>query len=151
MDKNKTFRYLKYGFVAPALGAIIRQTSLLDGTSDEPPQIINFAGAGDFRKIGDQQVDLLVSRAGLTEEDRVLDVGCGIGRIAIAMHRRFPNLQYSGFDVVRYGIDWITKKFNSLKSYKFYHADVHNWLFRDLCGWAVFRSCEHGTRCCAVG
>jgi hypothetical protein len=25
------------------------------------------------------------------------------------------------------------------------------WLFRDLCGWAVFRSCEHGTRCCAVG
>jgi hypothetical protein len=24
-------------------------------------------------------------------------------------------------------------------------------LFRDLCGWAVFRSCEHGTRCCAVG
>ncbi len=25
------------------------------------------------------------------------------------------------------------------------------WLFRDLCGWAVFRSCAAPTRCCGIG
>ena len=93
MDKHQALRYLKYAVVAPAIGLVVRRTSLLDGSRHEPPRAINFAGGGDFRQIGDNQVAILVARAGLSEHDRVLDIGCGIGRIAMALHRRFPHLE----------------------------------------------------------
>ena len=118
--------FLKYAVVAPAIGLVVRRTSLLDGSRHEPPRAINFAGGGDFRQIGDNQVAILVARAGLSEHDRVLDIGCGIGRIAMALHRRFPHLEYSGFDIVSYGIDWVRKALEDAQSYEFQHADVAN-------------------------
>ncbi len=44
-------------------------------------------------------------RAGLQPSDRVLDVGCGIGRMAIAL-TDFLDGQYCGFDVNRKWIEW---------------------------------------------
>ncbi|MBV0891989.1 methyltransferase domain-containing protein [Paracoccus sp. Z118] len=91
-----------------------------------PPEPINFAGGGNFREIGEQQVDLLVSRARLSAEDRVMDVGCGIGRLALPLARRFPSLDYSGFDIVRYGVSWTRKTLREKPNFKLTHVDIRN-------------------------
>lgn len=118
-------RLAKYGLAAPVLAPLVRFTSLLDGAG-EPPAIINFAGGGDFHSIGKIQTDILIDRAGLTANDRVLDVGCGIGRISLRLADRFPDLRYSGFDIVLFGIHWTRKKLKGKPNFRLLHANVHN-------------------------
>lgn len=93
-----------------------------------PPRLINYAGGGDFRAIGAQQVALLRERAQLRAGEAVLDVGCGIGRLAVAL-ADIPDLRYSGFDVVRFGITWCGKRFRDRASFRFDHLDVHNGFY----------------------
>ena len=51
-----------------------------------PPQSIrDSVGAGDFVAIGNKWKEFFVTSAGLLPEHRVLDVGCGIGRMAIPL------------------------------------------------------------------
>jgi len=118
-------RLAKYGLAAPVLAPIVRFTNLLDGT-DEPPPAINFAGGGDFRAVGELQTNNLIERVGLGAHDRVLDVGCGIGRIALRLAERFPDLQYDGFDIVRYGILWTRKKLKRQPNFRLIHVDIRN-------------------------
>ncbi len=33
---------------------------------------------------------------------RILDIGCGIGRLATAFHRNEATIRYDGFDIVKY-------------------------------------------------
>lgn len=125
LSPGRIARFAKYGIAARALAPIVRRTSFLDGT-DAPPPAINFAGGGDFKAIGEEQTRILVERAGLCASDRVLDVGCGIGRVALRVAQRFPDLSYDGFDVVAYGIIWTQKKLARNQGFDFVHADIYN-------------------------
>jgi SAM-dependent methyltransferase len=81
----------------------------LTGKSDPelPPLRMRFVGTGDFRSIGEEMLDLLVRYGSLRTTDRVLDIGSGIGRVAIPLTRYLdPGATYDGFDIVRSGIDW---------------------------------------------
>lgn len=118
-------RRLKYTVIADAIELVVRNTPLLDGR-DAPPAWINYAGAGDFTQLGDHIVRVLEARAGLRPGESVLDIGCGIGRNALALARRFGTLPYSGFDVVRFGITWCRKRFRDRREFSFRHADIHN-------------------------
>ena len=118
-------RRMKYGVVAPLIAPVVRRTSLLDGAG-APPPLINYAGAGDFHVIGRIQTAQLVQRAKLGPETRVLDIGSGIGRTALALAERFPQLPYRGFDVVRYGVEWSRKALRRHPSFGFDHVDVRN-------------------------
>jgi SAM-dependent methyltransferase len=71
------------------------------GKSDPelPPLRLPFVGIGDFRSVGESLVKLLVEVGGLRASDRVLDIGCGIGRVAIPL-TKFLESTYDGFDVV---------------------------------------------------
>jgi len=63
-------------------------------------------GGGDFSKVGDWEVDLLAS-AGLREGQRIIDVGCGSGRLAAALSRRFGDrISYLGVDIVQTMLDY---------------------------------------------
>lgn len=119
-------RVAKYGFVAPLIGPVIRHTSWLDGKESAPPSLLNFSGGGDFKAVGEHQCKLISDRAGISGEDRILDVGCGIGRVALPFARKFPSLDYIGFDVVRYGVEWANKQLPKKTNFCLYHADVRN-------------------------
>lgn len=66
--------------------------------------------------------------ADLQPTHRVLDVGCGIGRIAVALTSYLKKEgEYFGFDIVSLGIEWcqsrITPRF---RNFNFVHSDVFN-------------------------
>jgi SAM-dependent methyltransferase len=80
----------------------------------------------DFRLTGRDQVEFLVQKAGLKPEDHVLDVACGVGRIAIPL-ADFLNSEgrYAGFDVFDAGIDWCRKNISANDSrFSFLVANV---------------------------
>jgi SAM-dependent methyltransferase len=74
---------------------------------DLPPlRLRKDVGLGDFRAIGQASRRLLI-RHGLQPDDRVLDVGCGVGRVAIPLTQYLsPEGSYDGFDVNRSWIRW---------------------------------------------
>lgn len=99
-----------------------------DGNDMIPPKSLSFVGKGDFVKIGREFRRHFIELAQLRPEHRVLDVGCGIGRMAIPLTEFItPAGGYWGFDIVKKGIDWcqerITPKF---PNFQFRHSDVYN-------------------------
>ena len=67
-----------------------------------PLQSRHHVGGGDFHAMGEALLRQLVETAGLMPDDRVLDIGCGTGRVAgpLAGYLGAPG-GYAGFDVGR--------------------------------------------------
>jgi SAM-dependent methyltransferase len=107
----------------------------LTGKADPelPPLRMRFVGMGDFREIGDEMASLLVRVGGLRPSDRVLDIGSGIGRVAIPLTRVLdPAATYDGFDVVKRGIEWCRRHITSRHpNFRFHHVDVRSSEYRD--------------------
>ena len=54
----------------------------------------------DFTRTGEDQVDFLTEFCGLQADHQVLDIGCGVGRLAVPLTRKLgPRGGYQGFDV----------------------------------------------------
>ena len=66
---------------------------------------------------------------GLMANDRVLDLGCGSGRVAAPLTDYLTG-SYEGFDIHKEAIEWcsssITKEY---KNFKFIHSDVYNAVY----------------------
>src|SRR5690349_1101666 len=71
-----------------------------------PPRRLQFVGAGDFAATGDEFLGHLVDLAGLEPTSDVVDIGCGIGRIARPLAGYLTTGSYAGFDVDPRGIAW---------------------------------------------
>ncbi len=117
-----------------ALGAVSRclcdHLDVARGKRDPlvPPARLHFVGKGDFITIGNEFFGYFKDLCGLQPEDRVLDVGCGIGRMARPLTGYLRGAgSYDGFDIVPEGIKWcarnITKRY---PGFRFQLADVHN-------------------------
>jgi len=90
-----------------------------------PPRRNTFIGGGDFASVGEDFFKTL-KRYGLTADMDVLDVGCGQGRMARPMTGFFSTGSYTGFDIVRSGIEWCQKEYAAIEKFKFIHADIFN-------------------------
>jgi SAM-dependent methyltransferase len=79
--------------------------------------------------IGRQWVDYFVAHCDLKPEESVLDVGSGIGRVAIPLTSYLTG-RYEGLDIVRDAVAWcsdhITPRF---PHFRFQRADVYNKLY----------------------
>lgn len=79
-----------------------------------PPRGLIFTGSGDFIQSGKALAELCITEAGLTPQAHVLDVGCGIGRLAVPLTQVLDKKgSYNGFDVVPDGVEWCTKNITS--------------------------------------
>lgn len=100
----------------------------LTGKSDPdlPPLRLRDVGQGDFRRIGEGLAAMLV-RHGLEPHHRVLDIGCGVGRVAIPLTRHLTGGTYDGFDIVRRWVRWCRRHITPRHpNFRFAHADVYN-------------------------
>jgi ubiquinone/menaquinone biosynthesis C-methylase UbiE len=94
-----------------------------------PPRAVSrYVGEGDFKSVGEAYAKWIIELAGLTKSDRILDVGCGIGRMAVPLIAYLDEKGvYEGFDIVAEGIDWcdknITRKY---PNFRFRVADIYN-------------------------
>lgn len=86
---------------------------------------VHAIGGGDFREVGEHLAQLLIAAAGLRPEERVLDVACGIGRVAVPLTRYLTTGSYTGFDVSAAAIRWCRAEISSRHpNFSFIYADV---------------------------
>jgi cyclopropane fatty-acyl-phospholipid synthase-like methyltransferase len=80
-----------------------------------------------YLKSAEGEASRLVDHFQCTSESRVLDVGCGQGRLPIGILRKIGALNYTGIDVDRKSVDWCSQYIEkSNTSFNFKHLDLHN-------------------------
>jgi SAM-dependent methyltransferase len=84
-------------------------------------------GAEQFKTVGRIMVGWFRDLGGLQPGEKVLEVGCGIGRIAIPLTQYLAAGTYDGFDIVPHGIQWCREKVTPrYPNFRFFHSDIHN-------------------------
>ncbi len=116
--------------VTPILGTNIGQSlfSIINPSLAQPSiEDINTIG-GVFLPVGLEFLSYLVNYAHLKPTDHVLDIGCGVGRMAYALaYYLEPTAKYEGFDIIENLIQWtqatITPQF---PNFHFQKVNIHN-------------------------
>jgi SAM-dependent methyltransferase len=93
-----------------------------------PPADVHDVGGGDFGEIGEQFLVLFRELCGLQPHEHVLDVGCGIGRMALPLTKYLsPEGRYEGFDIARDAVDWCRENITPAHpNFRFHFADIFN-------------------------
>jgi SAM-dependent methyltransferase len=101
----------------------------LSGRADRlvPPRRLDFVGHSDFVATGDEFLGHFVELGELQQHHAVLDVGCGIGRMARPLSGYLTgDGAYEGFDVNRDGIGWCRRRYARHRNFHFQVADLYN-------------------------
>jgi ubiquinone/menaquinone biosynthesis C-methylase UbiE len=82
----------------------------------------------DFVNSGQELVEVLGQVAGLDGQSRLLDIGSGIGRLAIPLTKLItPPGSYDGLDVVERGVRWCATRITpTYPHFRFTHANIFN-------------------------
>lgn len=95
--------------------------------TEAPPTPEGAKGLPDFLAVGQRFVSYMKDE-GLKPEDRVLDVGCGAGRLAAALANYLDGGTYEGIDVELSRITWAASHI-PLDGFRFVHVDIENGLY----------------------
>ncbi|OYZ67215.1 MAG: hypothetical protein B7Y12_22035, partial [Rhizobiales bacterium 24-66-13] len=98
----------------------------------QPPAGSIYVGDGDFLAIGAEFLRHFVTLGGLRRSHRVLDVGCGIGRMAVPLTQFLhpERGSYEGFDPVLEGVMWCTTTITpAYPRFRFQRLDVAHALY----------------------
>lgn len=90
-----------------------------------------FVGDGPYLKIASEFLRYFVDVGGLRPHHTVLDIGCGIGRMASGLTRYLDEAagRYVGFDPVAEGVEWCQKAYAEYPGFSFQWADIYNELY----------------------
>jgi SAM-dependent methyltransferase len=94
-----------------------------------PKRLVSNVGYTDFRKTGDEFFRYFVDLCGLEPHHRVLDVGCGCGRMAVPLTEFLDEDRgsYDGFDITAAGIAWCNRAISArYPNFRFEVADIYN-------------------------
>ena len=97
-----------------------------------PPRRLQPDGDGDFASTGDEILSHCVELAGLTPDERIVDVHCGIGRLARALAGFLADGgSYAGFDTDPVGVGWCQSRYP--ERFSFTVTDGHGapWPYED--------------------
>ncbi len=108
---------------------------LVEGVSGKRPPLVPprgkvFTGRGDFVASGDEQLRNLQATCQLEPSHHVLDIGCGIGRLARPLTGFLnENGRYEGFDIVKDGVEWCKKHYHGFPNFNFTYIPLQNDLY----------------------
>jgi len=121
-------------FARKAYYGVIDIKERLSGQRDQltpPKKLRAFIGINsekDFKSVGDEFFKYFIDLGKLKLYERVLDVGCGIGRMAVPLTEYLNEKgSYEGFDIYAEGINWATKSISSkFPNFHFKFVDIQN-------------------------
>lgn len=125
-SEHQLYRHARYAGLA-----VVDAVDRLRGRSDlgiPPKRSRDFVGGGDFREVGREFRGHIRELAGLEPSDRVLEVGSGIGRIALPLTEELDERgSYDGVEIVKRGVRWCEANITSAHpNFRFHHADIAN-------------------------
>ena len=93
-----------------------------------PRRCVHDIGGGDFKRIGDEFLRYFIDYAQFRPDERVLDVGCGYGRMAVPLTSYLTESgAYWGFDLNKDAIAWCQDRIQPKRdNFHFAHADIFN-------------------------
>jgi len=93
-----------------------------------PRHLQRLVGDGDFQHVGDGLLQLLIEYTSLKPSESILDVGCGIGRVAAPLTCYLsPQGSYHGFDIMPLTIKWCQQKITpKYPNFRFQLADIRS-------------------------
>lgn len=95
-----------------------------------PPKGRIFIGQGDFAATGDTLFQHIIKTCALNPDQHILDIGCGIGRLARPLTKFLSEKgSYEGFDVVEEGITWCKKNYRDYPNFSFHYIPLRNDLY----------------------
>jgi SAM-dependent methyltransferase len=94
-----------------------------------PPPHLHDVGRADFATIGDIHLKHFTSLCGLREDDRVLDIGAGTGRIARPLTTFLKAGAYHGLEIVEESVGWCQLAYRRYPNFDFQHANIRNSVY----------------------
>ncbi len=92
-----------------------------------PSKGIIFHNPNAYKRIGNEFFRYFLNLGNLKPEERVLDVGCGTGRMAVPLTSYLSDGEYEGFDLMPEAIEWCQENVTSeYPNFRFQVADVYN-------------------------
>jgi SAM-dependent methyltransferase len=97
-----------------------------------PFRFVERVGGGDYRGVGEALGRNLLEQGGLRPSDRVLDIGCGVGRLAAPLTRYLRGEgRYEGFDIDPELVSWCQRNITRRHpNFRFRAVDVHSDYYR---------------------
>ena len=97
-----------------------------------PPKSLIFTGGGDFKETGFRFLSYFKKYGDLHPTFNVLDIGSGMGRMAIPLSHYMSNSgSYDGIDIMKEGTKWCSKNISTkFPNFKFHHVDLKNDLYK---------------------
>ncbi|MCP2669668.1 class I SAM-dependent methyltransferase [Maricaulaceae bacterium EIL42A08] len=88
-------------------------------------------GGGDFYETGDRFFESFRDAVDLKTDDHVLDLGCGVGRLARPICAYLDDAgRYAGFDISQRALNYARKTVSGPCQIEFHHADLANAEYR---------------------
>lgn len=96
-----------------------------------PEELQDCVGGKSFESIGKIFLNFFRDYCDLKPNEKILDVGCGCGRIAIPLTKFLTKRGcYAGFDTNRDAISWCNKNINKhYKNFHFKYANIYNSVY----------------------
>ena len=93
-----------------------------------PPRRKIFIGGPEFRQIGDEFFRYFQKYGEITPQGRILDIGCGIGRMARPFVPFLDRTKgsFDGFDIDNGGIKWCQAHYFQYPHFRFQRANIYN-------------------------